>query len=165
MKQNKLIVGKFAAPFGVRGWIKLHSYTQPLDELSNHKLWYVQHQGVWKALKITDSKPHGEYLIAKIDGIDDRDEVRIYTNCLISLDRDALPKLPEGEYYWEDLIGLTVIDQSGKNLGTVTQMLATGSNDVMQVELDGKRRLFPYTSQAVIKVDLENKTIMVDWEF
>lgn len=161
---KKIIIGKFGAPFSVRGWIKLYSYTDPITNLLNYPLLFVEQRNSWKPLKISDGKAQGDYLVAKIDGIDDRDEVRQLTNCLVGVDREALPKLPENEYYWEDLVGLDVENLEAIPLGKITQMLATGSNDVMQVELNEKRRLIPYTSDAVKKVDLANNKMIVDWD-
>lgn len=161
---KKIVIGKFAAPFSVRGWIKLHSYTDPITNLLNYSPLYVERHNNWQPLKIVEGKTHGDYLVVKIEGFDDRDEVRQFTNCLIGVDREALPKLPEDEFYWEDLVGLEVENLEGVHFGKITQMLATGSNDIMQVEQKDKRRMIPYTNDAVKKVDLKAKKVIVDWD-
>lgn len=161
---KKIIIGKFGAPFSVRGWIKLHSYTDPITNFLNYSTLYVERHNNWQPLKIVEGKVHGEFLVVKIAGFDDRDEVRQFTNCVVGVDRELLAELPENEFYWEDLLGLDVENLDGIKFGKITQMLATGSNDIMQVETKDKRRMIPYTSDAVKKVDLNAKKVIVDWD-
>ncbi len=163
-KQNKVIVGKFAAPLGVRGWIKLQSFTHPTENLLDYPDWYVQHQGQWQLLEITARKTHGNFLAVKIKGIDDRDEVHRFTNDLIGIEREQLPPPTSGEFYWHDLIGLTVENLDGEVLGKVTDVLSAGSNDVLQVETPTKKRLIPYTQHAIHKVEIKAGKLIVDWD-
>ena len=160
---NKIILGQFGAVYGVRGWLKVSSYTDPIENLLNYPKWQVQHKGAWETITIEEGKTHGKTLVVKIEGLHIREEAQVYTNDYIAIEKEALAKLPEGEYYWRDLIGLNVITKEGTKLGTVQNLLETGSNDVLIVK-DKKEIMIPYTKNVIISVDLENKVITVDWD-
>ena len=160
---KEVILGRFGAVYGLRGWLKVISFTQPVDNILNYSEWQVQHHGSWKTITLEDSKIHGKGIIVKVQGIDDPDQARLYINNEIAIDREALPKLSEEEHYWRDLMGLTVITKGGVTLGTVKGLLETGANDVLIVQ--GKReRMIPYTDEVVISIDQEKKMITVDWD-
>ena len=109
-------------------------------------------------------KPHGKGLVAKLDGVVDRDQAAALMDFTVSVDRGQLPENPDGTYYWADLVGLTVTTQQGQQLGTVDYMMETGANDVMVVAGD-RERLIPFVlGQVVAKVDLESGLILVDWD-
>ncbi|MCE1727172.1 ribosome maturation factor RimM, partial [Enterobacter hormaechei] len=116
-------------------------------------------------------KHHNQDIIVKIKDIDDRDAANLLTNCEVMVDSGLLPDLEEGDYYWKDLIGCQVINTTGYNLGTIHDMMETGSNDVMVIKANLKdafgikERLVPFLDGQVIKkVDLATKTIEVDWD-
>lgn len=134
-----------------------------MTNLLDYPHLFVQHQNEWQALSITDGKQHGDALIVKLDGIDDRDEVRRHTNDYIAIPEEDLPKLQDGEYYWHDLVELEVLTTDNISLGHVSEVLATGSNDVLVVN-DKRERLIPYTKEVVKSVDLDKKQITVDWD-
>ncbi|MDQ2993347.1 MAG: ribosome maturation factor RimM, partial [Pseudomonadota bacterium] len=104
-------------------------------------------------------------IIAHIADCDDREEAKRYTNKEISVPAEVLPELEDDEYYWSDLIGLTVIDQHEVTLGVVDSLFATGANDVMIIKAGDEEKLVPYTKEAIVSVDLEKQIIRVNWEF
>jgi len=160
---DKIILGRFGAAYGVRGWLHLISYTDPIDSILDYAEWQVNHRGQWQMLHPEHSKTHNKGLVIKLEEINDREQAREYTNDEIFVPREVLPELPADEYFWQDLIGMTVSTKNGITLGIVKNMIATGSNDVFVVG-GAHQRLIPYTDHVVIKIDKLNKTIVVDWD-
>ncbi|MDT8384806.1 MAG: ribosome maturation factor RimM [Gammaproteobacteria bacterium] len=168
-----LVVGKIGAPYGVRGWLKLYSYTDPLDNLLDYDPWYTRPinnkapatgDTGWDIAPVTEVKTHGKGLVAKFRGADDRDAAARLTGQEIAIRRDQLPPAAEGEYYWSDLQGLTVLTVEGIVLGVVDHLLETGANDVLVVKGD-RERLIPYVLGPIVKaVDLHAGTLQVDWD-
>ncbi|AAO89995.1 ribosome maturation factor RimM [Coxiella burnetii] len=165
MKPNdKVIIGRLARPYGLRGWIKVVSFTHPIDNLLNHPTWQIQHNNEWQPLKLQAGKLHEPFLVVKLENIDDPETAKHYTNDLIAIERGALGALKEGDYYWTDLIGLAVVNTHGIELGTVDSLIETGSNDVLVVRSKERERLIPYTSYTIQSIDLEKKIIVVEWD-
>lgn len=160
---DKIIVGRFGAAFGIKGWIKVLSYTDPITNLLDYSPWYIQANQNWQIVEIEDGRVHGDQLIVKLPGCDTRNMAETFTHLEIAITAETLPKLENNEFYWSDLIGLKVINLQNEDLGTVTELMATGSNDVLIVQGD-KERLIPYTKHAIIKVDLATHCITVDWD-
>lgn len=161
--QNKIIIGRFGSVYGIKGWIKIISFTDPKQKILQYQPWWIKKNQQWQQIHTEDSRWHGKDIIAKLPNINDRDLAKTYTNIDINIQHNQLPKLPKGEYYWSDLEELTVIDKLGKKLGMVDHLMETGSNDVLVIK-NGKQHLIPYTDNVIIKVDLKKKIIKVDWE-
>jgi len=169
MKPETFItVGKIGAPYGVRGWIKIHAYTEFLENILDYSPWYLTSdntKNTWTPIEIEDSRHHGKGLIVKFKSITTPEAARLYTGQWIGIQRSQLPALNADEYYWTDLVGLTVINQHGENLGKVVYLIATGSNDVLVVKKEKKEIAIPYLLDSVIKrIDLKSQEIHVDWE-
>lgn len=150
----------------MRGWVKIYSYTDPIDRILQYRPWLLRRQGVadWNEVAVTDGRIQGRTLIARLSGIPDRDEASRLVGSEIAIDRSRLPALPGGEYYWIELIGLSVSNLQGQVLGRVDHMMATGVHDVMIVHGD-RERLIPFADRAVVQdVDLERGVIVVDWD-
>jgi len=160
---DKVILGRFGAAYGVRGWLHLISFTDPIDNIFNYTEWHVKHRGKWAILHLEQGKTHGKGLVVKLDEINNREQAREYTNDEISVPREALPELPEDEHFWQDLMGMTVTTKNGITLGIVKDMIATGSNDVFVVAGE-RERLIPYTDKVIIKIDKNKKEMIVDWD-
>lgn len=159
-----IVVGRISGLYGVRGWVKVYSHTQPRDNILNYSPWYLRQQGGWKALKLVDGKPHGKGIVARLEGYDDRDLSATLIQQDVAILREQLPAAAEDEYYWSDLIGLEVITLDGVSLGKVEHLLETGSNDVLVVQGE-RERLIPYVPEQVIhQVDLAAQQISVDWD-
>jgi 16S rRNA processing protein RimM len=162
MKTSKVVVGKFGKTHGVMGWIRVY----PTDslELLAKRPWYLKTKNTWSEIKIENSKPYEGYFLVKIADINDPETAKTYTNQEIYLEQEHLPQLSEGQYYWSQLEGLTVIDKAEKTLGKVDHLIATGANDVLVLVIDHKEHFIPYIKSVVLEVDLANKVIKVDWD-
>jgi 16S rRNA processing protein RimM len=159
-----VVVGKIGATFGIKGWLKINSFTELTKDILNYTPWYLNHQNNWKAIIIQDGHQHGKGVIAKLKGYDTPEQARILTGKDIAIKRSQLPALNKHEYYWSDLIGLMVVDQAGKELGIVSYIMETGTHDVLVIKSD-KEHGIPYLpGDVVLKVDLENRLIHVNWE-
>ena len=172
-KSNLVDVGQITAVYGVKGWVKIHSNTEPLDNILHYQPWWLKTRHGVKAVEIVEGRRHGKGLVAHIRGVDDRDHAAEFCKVGIAIERDQLPELAADEYYWSDLEGLTVISEfeGGEfNLGTVKRILETGANDVLVVQgeadsLDQRERLVPYVpGQFVTAVDLAKAELRVDWD-
>lgn len=161
---KKIIVGRFGKIHGLKGWVSVISFTEPPENIIAFNPWFIKKQDIWQVVNIENSRTMNDKVLVKIKDVDDCDAAKVYTNIDISIERGQLPHLPTGQYYWADLEGLTVIDQSGGELGIIAHLLATGSNDVIVVKNKDKELLIPYLKNIIVKVDLENKVIKVDYE-
>jgi len=160
---NKVIVGRIGKTFGVKGWLHIHSFSEPEDNICQYQNWLIRHENQWQRLKITEVRRHQPGFIAKIDSIDNPEQARLLTNCDIAIDSNDLPTLDDHEFYRHELIGMSVINQNGKALGKVTEIMETGSNDVFIVE-GQQRELIPYLDHVITAIDRQNKIITVDWD-
>jgi 16S rRNA processing protein RimM len=156
-------MGRIGAPFGIKGWIKVQPYTETLDSLFDYDTWFVGQDDNGQDFEVEDAAVHGSALVAKLAGIDDRDQAFALRGREIAVNRDDLPAPAEDEYYWNDLIGLTVVNRAGVELGNVTKLMETGSHDVLVVQGD-RERLIPFAGAYVIRVDIPGKRLEVDWE-
>ena len=168
---NDLVVmGRVVAPYGVFGWLKIVPDTEEFDGLLDYKTWWVgKSEGGkdtdWRELKVESAKTHNDVLVVKLQGIDDRDAALACKGKQVAVPRALLPKLEAEEYYWSDLIGLNVKNQQNVDFGKISDVFATGANDVVVAKSeDGIERLIPYIAQVIIDVDLVAKTMLVDWD-
>jgi 16S rRNA processing protein RimM len=158
-------MGRVVAPYGVLGWLKIHPDTEVFDSLLDYKTWWIGKDNDWRELKVESAKIHNDVLVVKLQGIDDRDAAVACKGKQIAVLRALLPKLEGEEYYWSDLIGLSVKNQQNVDFGKISDVFATGANDVIVAKSnDGVERLVPYIAQAIIEVDLDAGTMLVDWD-
>ncbi|MCG6935508.1 MAG: ribosome maturation factor RimM [Proteobacteria bacterium] len=162
-------LGHVSGLFGVKGWLRIHSDTEPRANILNYTPWYLQKQGEWVACKVAEGQAHGKGLIVRLDACTDRDSAAKLVGCTIAIRREQLPAAGENEYYWSDLKGLSVIARDGTPLGTVTGLIETGANDVLLVrdthDAEVRERLIPYLpGQVVLNVELEKGVLTVDWD-
>jgi 16S rRNA processing protein RimM len=161
---ERVILGKVTGIYGVSGWIKVLSYTRPRQNIFSYTPWQVGQKDNWETWELEQSQVHGKGLIAKLKGLDDRELAGTRIGQDIAVNRNQLPDLPDGEYYWCDLIQMEVVDQNGENLGRVTEIKETGANDVLVVT-GNTRHLIPLIfDQYIINVDQDLARIMVDWD-
>ena len=168
-KDDLIALGKISGVFGVKGWIKVHSFTDPREGIVDYPCWLILQKGKWREVELEDGKRQAKTVIAKLKDIDDRDEAMLLMGAEIAVRVDQLDDLSENEYYWKDLEGLQVINVEGVEFGKVDHMMETGANDVMVVQEDeakgGKERLVPFTlNHTVQKIDLAAGVITVDWD-
>ena len=168
---KEITLGKIGAVYGIKGWLKIHSFTGDQEAILDYFPWSLKLGNKTQSVKITDWRRHSSSLIVKIADVDDRDIAQAYVGSEIIVNEKSLPELPEGEFYLRDLIGMAVVTTKGYTLGSVSDVMETGANDVLVVKAnrnDGfgkKERLIPYLMDQVVKsVSAENKQICVDWD-
>jgi 16S rRNA processing protein RimM len=164
-KTDKFItIGRFGAPYGVKGWMKIQSFTVPVENILDYEPWYIEQNGDWQAISLSGQRKHNQGVVATIEGCDDREQTVQYRNVDIAVPRNELPELEQNEYYWTDLEGLKVNTVTGKELGIIDHVFATGANDVLVVKGE-KEHLVPYLLEQVVKkIDLDNNTMLIDWD-
>lgn len=163
---HPVILGKVAGVFGVKGWVKVRSETEPLTNILDYSPWYLQIDGQWSRYELEQGQRHSKGLIAHLEGCDDRDLAASLVGCKIAVDRSQLPETDEGEYYWSDLVGLQVENLQGVQLGEIKELMATGANDVLVIKNGENEILIPYVvDHYIVKVELENGKMVVDWEW
>ena len=174
-REELVTVGRITTVYGVRGWVKVHSFTEPMDNILQFSRWWLQAageqgEGQWQPLEIDEGKRHGKGLIVHIKGVDDRDLAAQFCQRDIAVAGSEMPQLDEGEYYWHQLQGLQVVSEfEGREFrfGEVVRLMETGANDVMVVRGgdDGRERLIPYLpGEYITRVDLDAGQITVDWD-
>ncbi len=160
----RVILGRISGFYGVRGWVKVFSYTKPIANILNYSSWQLCQHERWQTVSLCEGKIHGKGIIARLDSIHDRDEAARLLGADIAVEREQLPSTYNGEYYWADLIGLTVVNHEGVTLGQVDHLLETGANDVLVVKGE-RERLIPFLPEHVIlDVDLVQHLLHVDWD-
>jgi 16S rRNA processing protein RimM len=162
---DKIIIGRITGAFGVQGWVKVFSHTEPREGIGDYDPWYLK-QGSkdWRQVKVEAAKSQAKTVIAKLEHVDDRDAAQLLTGSEIGIERKQLAKLQKDEYYWRDLIGLRVLDRHGAVLGEVDSLLETGANDVLVVRGE-KEYLIPWSmGETVIAVNLKQGEVEVDWD-
>lgn len=158
-------MGHICGLFGVKGWVKVFSYTRPRKQILSYRTWRTGAEQQ-QVLDLENGRVHKEGIIAKFAGIDDRDQAVSLLDREIHVLTSELPELSATEYYWHQLIGLQMLDCNNRPLGKITQMMETGANDVFIVTAeDNKEHLIPYIKGQVVKqIDLDNARIIVDWD-
>jgi 16S rRNA processing protein RimM len=168
---DTIIVGKIGAPYGVKGWVKINSFTQIAADIFGYAPWQLNGNGMNnQEIQIDQWRTQGKGLVAKLVGVDSRDDAEHVKNAEISVPTSVLPELEE-DFYWKDLIGMQVVTDKGYDLGVIKDMFETGANDVMLVKaktndaFGQKERLLPFLhDQVVLSVDKQAKSITVDWD-
>ena len=172
-----MLAGKITACYGIKGWVRVHAYTEPQENFLEFGQWHVERRGGIEPLAIDQGKRHVKGLVVHVEGVDDRTQAESLLGLQVFVPQSLLPKLQDGDYYWSDLQGLSVWCQSEDGaigddrvlLGEVDYLIETGANDVLVVKscegsVDDKERLIPYLlGQTVERVDLLQKRIEVDW--
>jgi 16S rRNA processing protein RimM len=158
-------LGRISGLYGVRGWVKVHSDTDPRDNIVGYAPWYLDRGRGWEVHELDGGRAHGKTVVAKLAGCEDRDAAAEWIGATIAVPRDQLDdQLDEGEFYWTDLEGLEVVTTEGVALGRIDHLFETGANDVMVVRGE-RERLLPYLWEQVVKeVDLDNRRMVVDWD-
>jgi 16S rRNA processing protein RimM len=157
-----VVMARVAGPFGVKGWVKLQVFTERVDGLLDYPVWWIGQDGGWEPVEVEQGAAHGAALVARLKGIDDREQAAVLRGRDVAVPRAELPRNEEGEYYWTDLEGLRVGNLQGEALGVVTGLLETGASQVLVVQGE-RERLIPFVSAVVKSVDLARGELVVDW--
>lgn len=168
-QSEQIVVGRIGAVYGVKGWLKVQSFTDDPESIFEYSPWLLS-QKTEREMKVAEWRRHNNGLIARLEGISDREEAARLTGADICITADELPALADDEFYWRDLIGMRVVNSNGYDMGVVEQIMPTASNDVLVVKANsndgfGKsERLIPFIqSEYVTAVDKEAKQIQVEW--
>jgi 16S rRNA processing protein RimM len=158
-----VVMGRVRAPHGLKGWIKIQPFTQEIEGLLDYPDWWLGGEGQWQQHRVAESAVHGSMVVARLDGFVDRDAAAGLRGRDVAVPRAALPENREGEFYWNDLLGMEVSDRNASKLGLVAKILETGANAVLVVQGD-KELLVPFIQDVVVNVDLKARQLVVDWE-
>jgi len=162
LNNDWVVMGRIAAPFGIKGWIKVQPYSEGPGTLMDFASWRLGRGEQQAHYSVEAVQDHGKALVAKLAGIDDRDAAYALRGQEISVAKRDLPPPEENEFYWSDLIGLTVVNREGAELGKVDSLMEGGANDLLVVKA-AREHLIPFVAAFVGKVDLAGGTIEVDW--
>lgn len=169
-------MGRIVAPYGIKGWIKIQPFTQQQRGLLDYPRWQVGQDGEWRLRTVEVAKVHGATVVAKLEGVADREQAAALQGMRIAVSRDDFPAPATNEFYWADLVGLKVVNADGVALGSVTRVFETGANDVLVVEeklagavaneevANQRERLLPFIATVIRQVDIAGGTIIVDWD-
>jgi len=167
---QETVIGQITSVFGVKGWLKVYSYTDPREGILDYRNWTLVHNGQRLPVKVEEGRRQGQSVAVSLKGVGDRDIARSYCGSDITVPTQDLPDLPEGEYYWHELEGLTVVTTENECLGCVDHLIETGSNDVLVVHatdlsIDQRERLIPYLPDQVVRmVSLDEAKMIVEWD-
>lgn len=163
-----IVLGRVVAPFGIQGWLRVHAFgDDPEAWRQMRQLWLSADAEAppecWTVHQLAGLRRHGDGIVAKLAGVDDRDASEALGSCYIGAPRDELPAPAQDEYYWADLVGLDVLNLQDEALGRVEALIETGANQVLVVKDGERERLLPFIAQVVREVDLSGKRIRVEW--
>ena len=168
---DNVLLGCVGAPYGIKGWVKITTYTETPENIFNYSPWQLSAGGKVTTVEVAQWRTHGKGVVARFTDIEDRDDAARLTGCEILVKEEQLEDLGDDDFYWRELIGMEVKNVKGYHFGHVDALMETGSNDVLQVKAnarDGfgkKERLIPLVDGDVVKnIDRENRLIEVDWE-
>lgn len=176
--EEYLIVGRLVAPFGVKGWVKVRSYTEPEHNLFSYRPWYIGSATDRRQLEVVATQSHGKGVIVRLKGCQQREDAAALAGQDVFVRRSQLAILEGGEHYWRDLLGLKVLVRGPEQaqggsvnllLGKVAEFIETGANDVLVIKpvpgsVDKRERLVPFLAPYVLDVDSEAGEILLDWE-
>lgn len=170
LDQDALVVGRITSAHGIKGWVKVISFTDPIENIFTYQPWFLRGANGWQPVELNSSRQQGKAWVAQINQCNDRTQAETeYVGREIAIPKDALPPAGEGEYYWQELVGLRVHLVSGEDVGVVRSLLATGANDVLVVKgdqhsLDRRERLIPWVpEQFILEVNLKEGWLKADW--
>jgi 16S rRNA processing protein RimM len=163
IRGEPIVVGRIAAPYGIKGWLRIASFTVPPENLLHYTPWLTGGDEGWQVLDVEEARPHGRDFVARVAGCDDRSAAERFAGRDIAVPADVLPTTDVDEFYWKDLIGLEVVDSDGRRLGTVASLMETGANDVLVVQDENREHLIPFCREFVTRVELDPGRIEVSW--
>jgi 16S rRNA processing protein RimM len=161
---ERVELGRITGLFGIKGWVKVFSYTEPRINIAAYPVWQLRSAEGERSVQVEVCKANGKAIVAKLAGIEDPDQAAALVGADIAVGRDELPAPEPGRYYWSDLEGLTVRTASGSALGQVHHLIETGAHDVLVVRGE-RERLIPFVpGETVTEVNLDQGLLMVDWD-
>jgi 16S rRNA processing protein RimM len=164
-----VVLGKVVGAHGLRGEVKVHPFADDPAVWAALPRWWLGREGdapeAWRCLRVIACRERSGTLIAALEGVSDRDAAESLHGMLAGAPREELPATENGEYYWDDLVGLAVMNAQGLPLGRVAGLIETAANAVLRVEsAEGGERLLPFVDAIVREVDVPGRRVLVDWE-
>jgi len=162
-----ILVGKVSGAFGIQGWVKIFSFTEPRKNILAYSPLYISRKGQWVKLDVVSGRVQGKGIVMSLEGITDPDQVLPLVGSELAITKEQLKPTENDEFYWSQLIGLTVINVKDETLGIVERLHETGANDVLIVKNKEQKteHLVPFVMEEVVQlVDLDKQIIRVDWE-
>jgi 16S rRNA processing protein RimM len=163
-EQQIINVGKISGVFGVKGWVKVFSFTDPRENILTYSPWLLKKGDETKTVEVIDGQLQGKTIVAQLAGVNDRDQAAGLMGWDVFITQGQLPAAAKGEYYWSDLVGLKVETIDGVQLGVVDSLLETGANDVIIVQGERERAIPFLQGKTIIDIDLNAGRIVVDWD-
>ena len=162
-------IGQLKKPYGIKGWLWVFSDTDDRAAILDMKPWWMKTATGMKPLTVKAWRQQGTGIVAQFEQIPDRNVAETMNGVTVWVAQNVLPETGEDEYYWSDLVGLSVINEQQEYLGDIAEMFNTGAHDIMRVEatadsLDSEPRLIPWHKQTVVTVDMAAKTVLVAWQ-
>lgn len=168
---ERILLGHITGVSGLQGWVKVHSDTNPRDNIVAYKSWLLEQSGEWTEIKVLAGRPQGKTIVAQLEGVSSPEQASAFIGAKIGVSRSTLPKLGDGEYYWADLTGMHVKTIDGLDIGPINRLFETGANDVVVIDdhrgeqRDSKEVLVPWLVPDVITdIDMNNRVITIDWD-
>jgi 16S rRNA processing protein RimM len=160
---RRVVLGQVGGAFGVQGWVRIQSYTDPPDNILKFGRWQLGRAGQWREVEIEDGKLTAKGVLAKLVGVETPEDARLATGSEIAVTRDELPKPAPGEYYWSDLEGLVAFGQNDQPLGRIEEFRATPAGTVVVIR--GERQHWvPFVKERIVSVDLDAGRVVFDWD-
>ena len=156
-------MGRILAPFGIKGWVKVETYSDSPENLAHRRSWWLVRGGEWVETGVAGTKVQGRRLIARIEGCETPEAAVAYRGCEVAVTRESLPPTQKNEFYQADLIGLEVRNMNDERLGTVAGLFSNGAHEVMRGTGAEGERLLPFIDPVVREVDMGAGRILVDW--
>jgi 16S rRNA processing protein RimM len=164
-EETLLHVGKISGVFGIKGWVKVFSFTGYREDILQYSPWQLKKNSATKHVEIVTGQLQNQLVVAQLKGIDDRNAAEALMGWEIFIEKSQLPPVKEDEYYWSDLIGLEVENTEGVVLGVIDGLLETGANDVIVVQGEERQHAIPFIQpKVVLEIDLAARKMRVDWE-
>ena len=165
--ERMIVLGRLGAAWGIKGWIKVESYTDPPEGLLDYPVWNVaRSDGSWEQVRFLEGRVHGtgRTLVVALEGIANPEEARRFGTREVAMPRTALPRPGEGEYYWEDMLGCRAVTLEGVELGVLSHFLDFPANPVMVLRDGARERWVPLLPRHLKRVDLDARQVTVDWD-
>jgi 16S rRNA processing protein RimM len=163
--QDRIVVlGKIGGTFGVSGWVKVSSYTDPLDNLLQYPVWQLRRGVGWAAVRVSEARVTGKGVLAKLAGFDTPEDARVLVGTELGVWRHEMPPTQPGEYYLSDLEGIEAVNVTGEPLGTIDHFRSTPSATVAVVRRQGRpEQWVPFVKERIVRIDLAGRCVVLDW--
>jgi 16S rRNA processing protein RimM len=159
---RRVVLGQVGASFGVQGWVRIHSYTDPPENILDLGPWQMGREGEWREVEIEDGRVTAKGVLAKFAGVDTPEDARLITGAQIAVGRQELPPAAPGEYYWSDLEGLEAVGQGGQPLGRIEEFRKTPAGAVVVIKGE-REHWIPFVRERIVAVDLQAGRVVFDW--